>query len=158
MKYCAKCGNANADEAVFCASCGSPLEQAPAAPEAAPAPESAPELVPESAPEPSAYSAPTYDATPAAPAEKNTATLWLILNIVLTVLCCGNLFGIIGIIFAAIGMGSHGKGNYEDMKKKAKISMIMFIVGIVLGIISIIVAIATGLLASISDLGSLDLY
>lgn len=143
MKYCAKCGNTNTDEAVFCASCGSPMEQAPAAPQAAP--------------EAPAYTAPAYDASAySAPAAavtetKNTATLWLILNIVVTVLCCGGLFSILGIIFAAIGMGSFKKGDYEDMKKKSKLSMIMFIIGLLLGLIFMVIfgiLIATGALAS----------
>ncbi len=137
MKTCNKCGNSNADEAVFCASCGAPLDQAPQA-----------------APEQPAYTAPAYEtpaysapAASAVPAEKNKATLWLILNIVLTVLCCGNIFGIIGIVFAAIGSGSYKKGDYEDMNKKVKISMIMFIVGIVLGLIGLVVGIFSGLLS-----------
>lgn len=160
MKYCAKCGNANADEAVFCSSCGSPLEQAPAAPQqsAAPAPEPAAYSAPAPQPQQPAYTAPAYDTSsaytaPAAPADgevKNKATLWLILNIVATVLCCpSSLFGILGIIFAAIGMGSYKKGDYDDMNKKSKIAMIMFIVAAVLGVILWIIVAAAGIIPAI---------
>lgn len=130
MKFCAKCGNSNTDEAVFCASCGSPMEQAPAAPQPA---------EPVAAPVQPVYTAPAYSA-PAAPApvegDKNPAKIWLILNIVATVLCCpGWLFTVIGIVMAAIGNGSFNKGEYADAKSKSKISMIMFIIGAVLGLI-----------------------
>ena len=147
MKNCGKCGISNADEAVFCSSCGAPLDQASEQP--------APAAPVYEAPAYSAPAAPTYEtpaySTPAVPAEKNKATLWLILNIVLTVLCCGNLFGIIGIVFAAIGMGSYNKGDYEDMNKKVKISMIMFIVGIAMFVIGAIIVVATGLIGAIAD-------
>jgi succinate dehydrogenase/fumarate reductase cytochrome b subunit len=161
MKYCSKCGNANADESVFCSSCGTPMEQAPAAPAApqsVPAPEPASYSAP--APQQSAYTAPSYDnysaPTAAVTETKNSATLWLILNIVATVLCCAGLFGILGIVFAAMGMGSFNKGDYEEMQKKSKLSMIMFIIGMVLGVISLIVIgilAATGAFASMMNYG-----
>ena len=148
MKFCAKCGNANTDEAVFCASCGTPMEQAPAAPQA-----SEPVV---SVPVTPTYSAPAYSAPMAAAPEevKNTSTLWLILNIVVTVLCCGGLFSILGIVFAAMGMGAYKKGDYEEMKKKSKLSMIMFIVGLVLGLISLVIGIIA-FAASAANGGSL---
>lgn len=159
MKYCSKCGNANVDEAVFCAGCGSPMEQAPAAPQppvAAPAtaPAAAPAAPAEqttySAPAPSAYAAPSYSTSYTGPdiQTKNSSTLWLILNIAATLFCCpGALFSIIGLIFAIIGMGSYNKGDYEDMKKKTKVSMILFIVGAVLGLIGWIV---TGIIIAVT--------
>ena len=154
MKYCSKCGNANSDESLFCASCGTPLEQAPAAPTLPPEPAqpepayAAPTYEAPAAPVAPTYEAPSYNAAytpqqPAAPTGevKNTATLWLILNIVATVFCCcpGGIFSIIGIILAGMGMGSYKNGDYEDMKKKSKISMIMFIIGIILGLIGLVV-------------------
>jgi hypothetical protein len=166
MKYCSKCGNANTDEAIFCSSCGSTIDQAPAAPQPAPAPEpptyTAPQPVTYTVPQQPIYTAPTYDnayTSPAAPAAeaKNSSTLWLILNIVLTVLCCpfSFIFSVIGIIFAAMGMSSFNKGDFEDMKKKSKISMIMFIVGAAIGlilmIITIVVIITSGALANYSS-------
>lgn len=136
MKKCEKCGLENSDDSIFCAGCGATLEAA-AAPQQP--------IQPETPAAAYAYSAP---AAPA-PAEKNIATLWLILNIVLTVLCCGNLLGIIGIIFAAMGMGSFNKGNYEDMKAKTKTAKILFIVGIVLGVIGLILLIALGVVGQV---------
>lgn len=165
MKNCASCGKENFDEAVFCAGCGSPLAQPPV-PEAPPVEEptvsapvesvtepaaetpAAPAEVP-AAPQADAYTY-TEPASPAAPAESNKATLWLILNIVATVLCCcANIFGIIGIIFAGIGMSSYKKGDYEDMNKKSKIAMIMFIIAAVSVVIGWIVAIFSPLLAMV---------
>jgi hypothetical protein len=154
MKYCSKCGNANIDEAVFCAGCGSPLAQAPAAPQpstpapapvaapAAPAP--APEKPAYSAPAQPSYAAPAYDAGYTGPdvQTKNTSTLWMILNIAATLLCCpGALFSIIGLIFAIMGSGSFNKGNYEDMAKKTKLSTVLFIVAAVLGLLGWILGI-----------------
>lgn len=133
MKRCSKCGAENADESVFCAGCGASLDQYSQQ---------------QAAPSPSPFDAPAYTA-PAVPVEKNTATLWLILNICLTVLCGCNILGIIGLIFAAIGMGSYNKGDYEDMRKKTKISKILFIVGIIVGVIFWIVAFAVGLLGTL---------
>jgi hypothetical protein len=161
MKKCNKCNYENSDESVFCAGCGSPLEQAPAPVEEAPAAEEATQVV-ESAPvtadEPAAQPVPvqTFDSsaysapvTSAAPAESNKATLWLILNIVATVLCCCmNVFGIVGIIFAAIGMGSYKKGNYEDMKKKSKIAMILFFIAIASVVLFWILSIVSPMLLS----------
>lgn len=162
MNKCSKCNFDNFDDAVFCAGCGSPLEKAPepeaappaeAAPEVAQAPEpeaapaapeapaATPEPVPAQAVEPSAYSAYSAPAAPIAPAESNKATLWLILNIVATVLCCcANVFSIIGIIFSAIGMSSYSKGNYEDMRKKANVGKIMFIIGAICVVVGWIVS------------------
>ncbi len=159
MKFCSKCGNSNADEALFCSSCGTPLNQAPAAPAApevphAPeVPKAAPEMpvAPPEAPQPvytaPTYTAPAYDspasAAPITPAaeQKNPATLWLILNIVATVVCCPGsfVFSVIGIILAGMGMSSFNKGDVEDAKKKSKTSMIMFIIGAALGLITAIV-------------------
>lgn len=127
MKTCANCGRGNADGAVFCQGCGATLEQAKAAGAAAGAVQ--------------AYSNPAAGAVQAGAAEQNKALVWLILNIAATLLCCcANLFGILGIIFAAVGMSSYKKGNYEDMRKKSKLAMIMFIiaaVGLVIGWVAV---------------------
>jgi flagellar biosynthesis protein FliQ len=155
MKNCEKCGIANTDDAVFCSACGAPLAQASVA-EEAPAPVAEPIVTvePVSAPSYDAYTAPANTV----PTEKNTATLWLILNIVLTVVCCGNILGIIGIVFSALGMGAYNKGDYNDMNQKAKIAKILFIVGIVLGVVGLIVGIATGLLSAITNINSFNSF
>lgn len=109
-------------------------------------------------PEQEGYGGPVYTAPQPEPmesmvedtGEKNPATLWLILNIVATVLCCcTNLPAIVGIVFAAIGMSSFKKGDVEDAKSKAKLSMILLIVGVALAIVSTIIAVAAGAIPAI---------
>lgn len=176
MKYCSKCGSANPDDAAFCAQCGTPVEQAPAAPQAPqePAPSTfysapaAPEA-PREAPAPSAYNtdAGSYFTNPApaaqstaqsgpvysaAPTQSNPNTLWLILNIVATVLCCCSLSGIasiVGIVFAAMGMSSYNRGDYEDSAKKANIAKILFIVTMALGVLLYIIFAVSGVFSKI---------
>ena len=161
MKYCSKCGNGNTDESVFCASCGTPLQQAPSMPQ-----QNQPVVAEQPAPsaDSSIYNTQTgtyftdinnqaqsvAPIAPAVPAESNPNTLWLILNIVAT-LCCCLPAGVAGIIFAAMGTSSFNKGDYEDSQKKSKTAMILFFVAIVLGIISVILIIATGLLGNLAN-------
>ena len=88
------------------------------------------------------------------PVPQNTATLWLILNIVMTVLCCGNILGIIGIVYAALGMGAHTRGDYAKMESNTRTSRILFIVGIILGAIGMlffVIAAAAGMLGSLGN-------
>lgn len=128
MKYCTKCGTPNEDDVLKCTNCGEGFEVESETPVAE---------TPDTA-----YTVPQ----PAAPlsqnpiaGEKNPVTLWLILNIVLTAMCClTNLAGIIGIVFAAIGMGSFNKADMADAQAKAKIAKIMFFIGLGLGILGII--------------------
>ncbi len=163
MKFCSKCGNSNADEAAFCSSCGTPLNQAPATPavpEVPQAPE-VPQPVVETPVAQPVYTAPTYTApaydssaytAPAAPVEeqKNPATLWLILNIVATLVCCPGsfIFSVIGIILAGMGSSSFKKGDLEDAAKKSKTSMIMFIIGVVVGLLTTIGIVVAIVIAS----------
>lgn len=126
MKYCSKCGGVNEDDALYCQRCGTPMQFAPAAP---------PTAVPEAAP-----------AMAAEPPESNTAMLWLILNIIATVLCCpGFLFTAVGIVFSALGSESFRKGDTADMRKKSTVAMILFIAGVLAGLagwIAVLVAFA----------------
>ena len=118
MKICNACGATNQDGAVFCAGCGQqlPMDQAPVYAEPAPAVQG-----------------------------KNPSTLWLVLNIVLTVLCCGacvpTITGIIGIIMAALGGSAFNKGDIEGCKGKVKVAKIMFIIGLIFAIIGAILGI-----------------
>ena len=165
MKYCSKCGSANPEDAVFCAQCGTSMAQAPQAPEApqpAPAPEApaptesvyntnAGSYFTDNAAQPQpAQSGSVYSAAPAAAPAKNPNTLWLILNIVATLCCCLPV-GVAGIVFAALGTGSYNKGDYADSDKKANIAKILFIVGVVVGIITIVIGFATGILSAIAN-------
>lgn len=161
MKTCSKCGYENPDESVFCAGCGSPLAQADSTVSETPAAEAAPVTADEPSPQPTPVqtidtSAYTMSSAASAPAETNKATLWLILNIVATaVCCCANIFGIVGIIFAAIGMSSYKKGNYEDMNKKAMIAKIMFIIAAVALVLGWIIAIVSPLLSFLPFLSNI---
>lgn len=166
MKYCPKCGHSNEDTVNYCSECGTALGEA----QTAPAPDAPVPPVPPvftgTAPEApqagsyvtdynNAYNTSASGQVPAAPVS-NDATLWLILNIVLTVLCCGNIANIIGIVFAALGMGAFNRGDYTQMASNVKVSKILFFVGLGLGlltVIGVVVAIAAGGLASFFDYG-----
>jgi len=137
MRVCPKCGADNADDCKFCVSCGN------AFPEEQPEQVVEPETVVEDAP---VYTMPQEpeqvidDADVNVDGKKSNNTLWLILNIASTVLCCcSNLPSIIGIILAAVGMSKSKNGDEEGALKMQKISMILFIVGIVLALLSALV-------------------
>ena len=175
MKYCPKCGHSNEDTVQYCGNCGTFLGEAQPAP-TAPVPPVEPVADPIAPEAPTAEAAPEAEAAPAtgyvtdynnayntsgagpipAAPVSNTATLWLILNIVLTVLCCGNVVNIIGIVFAALGMSAFNKGDYTQMASQVKISKILFFVGLGLGLLSaiiMIIAIVAGGLSSFADFG-----
>lgn len=171
MKYCTKCGASNEDQARFCANCGQPMPEAePAAPSVDPVvePPKAQAYVPSqevstpvqetaSSQQSSGYSGPVYtaaqpqvtgSASSAGTTEKgnNPATLWLILNIVSTVLCCcTNVVSIIGIVFAALGMSSFNKGDIADCESKTKVAKIMFFISLGFGVLSLIIALVSGI-------------
>ena len=150
MKYCSKCGFSNEDNAAFCASCGENVQ------------DSVPQA-PAQAPTETYYTPPVQtpvytNQEPVSTDGKNPATLWLILNIVATVICCGNLINIVGIIFAAIGMGSFNKGEYADAESKTKTAKILFWVGLGLGVLSLIIGLAAGLLPLILSIMDSSYY
>ena len=181
MKYCPKCGHSNEDTVQYCGNCGTFLGEAQPAP-AAPVPPVEPVADPIAPEAPTAEAAPEAEAAPAtgyvtdynnayntsgagqipAAPVSNTATLWLILNIVLTVLCCGNVVNIVGIVFAALGMSAFNKGDYTQMANNVKVSKILFFVGLGLGLLMIIgfivasVASAGGLLGALGEYGYYD--
>lgn len=164
--FCAQCGTPveQAPQAPQ-----APQEPTPATFYSAPAAPAAPQAAAPEAPAPSAYNtdAGSYYTSPApaaqgtaqsgpvysaAPTQSNPNTLWLILNIVATVLCCCSFSGIasiIGIVFAAMGMSSFNRGDYEDSAKKANIAKILFIVAIALGVVIYIALIASGVVSKI---------
>ena len=55
---------------------------------------------------------------------------------VLEMLFCGGIFGLIALILSAMGSNSYRNGNFEDYEQKHKISKILLIVGLVIGIIA----------------------
>ncbi|MDD4796244.1 MAG: zinc-ribbon domain-containing protein [Eubacteriales bacterium] len=181
MKYCTKCGASNEDQARFCANCGQTMPEA-AAPSVEPVIEpiveqpQAQEYIPSqeastpvredvSAGQTGSYAGPVYTApqppvsgpvdSTAADKGSNPATLWLILNIVSTVLCCcTNIVSIIGIVFAALGMTAFNKGDAADCESKTKIAKIMFFVSLGFGVLSLIIGLASGIISSLSEYGS----
>lgn len=54
---------------------------------------------------------------------------------ILEMLFCGGIFGLIALILSAMGSNSYRNGNFEDYEQKHKISKILLIVGLVMGII-----------------------
>jgi hypothetical protein len=125
MKYCSKCGSSCDDGMAYCPRCGTPLETAPAVKK--PAPDAIPEF--------SDTANPDAVALPQAPQKMNVSVLWMVLNIVATVLCCpGFLFTITGIVFSALGSESFKKGDEAAARRNSMISMILFIVGVLAGI------------------------
>jgi hypothetical protein len=86
---------------------------------------------------------------PGAGGDVNT-TLPLVLNIVSFVLCCcwtyglTGLMAIAGVILAIIAMNSAKTGNIQDAQAKAKISLILAIVSMVLGFIAFGIEAALG--------------
>jgi len=151
MKYCTKCGTPNDDNVPKCSNCSEIFEVEGTIPP--PPPVNSPEIA-YTVPQPP----PPLSQNPIA-GEKNPVTLWLILNIILTALCClTNIAGIIGIIFSAIGMGSFNNANMADAQAKAKIAKIMFFVGLGLGVLGIIiyVVVVVGIMGTaynVSDFG-----
>jgi len=97
------------------------------------------------------YEAPAFEeeapAAPVADNGKNPATLWMILNIVITVLtCCGcglNILGIIGIVFGVMGMNAYKSGDVATGDSKTKVAKIMFFVALAMGILSVIISMST---------------
>ena len=69
-------------------------------------------------------------------------TLPLILSILSIVPCCNIFFGIPALILAILAMNAKKAGNFEDARKKAKISTILAIVGFVLSIVAGIIQVA----------------
>lgn len=73
---------------------------------------------------------------PGAGGDVNT-TLPLILNIVAAILCCGigSIVAIVGIVFAVQAGTAKNNGDIETARKKAKLSLILAVVGAVTSII-----------------------
>jgi uncharacterized membrane protein YvbJ len=122
MKICSRCGAQNGDDSVFCSKCGNSMAASPV-------------MMAQQV---------NYVQQPV---ESNPGTLWLVLNIVFTVLsCCFNIFTIIGIIFGAISVSKYNKGLYADARSNANVSKWLFIVSIILGVIGVVISLFTGLI------------
>lgn len=107
-------------------------------------------------PEPPQYnSQPVYNAQPVPPAAPVSATLWIILNILMLLCgCCtvNGILGIIGLIFAVQANNAGKVGDVVTAQKKLKTSKILFFVSLGLLVVSVIIAIILNSAGVIDDL------
>lgn len=107
-------------------------------------------------PEPPQYnSQPVYNAQPVPPAAPVSATLWIILNILMLLCgCCtvNGILGLIGLIFAVQANNAGKVGDVVTAQKKLKTSKILFFVSLGLLVVSVIIAIILNSAGVIDDL------
>lgn len=107
-------------------------------------------------PEPPQYnSQPVYNAQPVPPAAPVSATLWIILNILMLLCgCCSvnGILGLIGLIFAVQANNAGKAGDVVTAQKKLKTSKILFFVSLGLFVVSVIIAIILNSAGVIDDL------
>ena len=107
-------------------------------------------------PEPPQYnSRPDYIAQPVSPAAPVSATLWIILNILMLLCgCCtvNGILGLIGLIFAVQANNAGKAGDVVTAQKKLKTSKILFFVSLGLLVVSVIIAIILNSAGVIDDL------
>ena len=107
-------------------------------------------------PEPPQYnSQPVYNAQPVPPAAPVSATLWIILNILMLLCgCCSvnGILGLIGLIFAVQANNAGKAGDVVTAQKKLKTSKILFFVSLGLLVVSVIIAIILNSAGVIDDL------
>lgn len=107
-------------------------------------------------PEPPQYnSQPVYNAQPVPPAAPVSATLWIILNILMLLGgCCtvNGILGLIGLIFAVQANNAGKAGDVVTAQKKLKTSKILFFVSLGLLVVSVIIAIILNSAGVIDDL------
>ena len=70
---------------------------------------------------------------------KKQAQMWLIIAVVSWFLCGNGCFGIIGGIFAFLGMQAADQGNIEEAEKKTKLAKMLVIIGQVLVVVLVII-------------------
>ena len=107
-------------------------------------------------PEPPQYnSQPVYNAQPVPPAAPVSATLWIILNILMLLCgCCtvNGILGLIGLIFAVQANNAGKVGDVVTAQMKLKTSKILFFVSLGLLVVSVIIAIILNSAGVIDDL------
>lgn len=107
-------------------------------------------------PEPPQYnSQPVYNAQPVPPAAPVSATLWIILNILMLLCgCCtvNGILGLIGLIFAVQANNAGKAGDVVTAQMKLKTSKILFFVSLGLLVVSVIIAIILNSAGVIDDL------
>ena len=107
-------------------------------------------------PEPPQYNSQSdYIAQPVSPAAPVSATLWIILNILMLLCgCCtvNGILGLIGLIFAVQANNAGKVGDVVTAQKKLKTSKILFFVSLGLLVVSVIIAIILNSAGVIDDL------
>ena len=78
-------------------------------------------------------------------------TLYLIIGILYTICCCNILIGIPGIIFTCLMNSAFKMGNAQEYAQNKKIAKVIYIVGIILWIVSIIFGFLSGILEAILE-------
>lgn len=104
-------------------------------------------------PEPPQYnSQPVYNAQPVPPAAPVSATLWIILNILMLLCGCCTVNGILGLIGLIFAVQANKAGDVVTAQKKLKTSKILFFVSLGLLVVSVIIAIILNSAGVIDDL------
>lgn len=168
--FCKNCG-ANLEEGMsFCGNCGMKVPQEPQQtaeqyyhqPEenARPAQDEYPSyehFAEDTQSDCNAPSGSAYTAEPVPAASSLNPTLWIVLNAVMIVVgcCCSiqGILGIVGLVFAIQGNNAFTAGDTVTASNKLKTAKILFFVAIGLWVVSFIFSLATGLFASLMDIG-----
>ena len=136
--YCGECGNQVDDDARFCPSCGARLDQETQAPEGQPPAQD--EAGSMTLPDGGQAAAQGYEVHTPPPGEIPHVKNYLVESILCTICCCLP-FGIPGIVYAAQVDSKLKTGDVEgarEASKKAKTwTLVAFVTGIVLGLVSI---------------------
>jgi len=180
MKFCKNCSAALDDDAMFCTECGTSLADEHKQAEntvsqnttngyegfqgSIPTPSSKPSNNSAEGNENSSnssysssnnnYSNNTNYSQPqnqySAPQGKNPGTAWLIVSIV-SFFCCGGLFAIPGLILAIMSTTSFNAGNIAEAEQKANTAKWLAIGAIILAVVVVIIALATGIFAGLTE-------